>query len=79
MMGGPGVAVAEQHGDHEYVPGELQREVGADENVTAGGLDCGQDRIEMEGADHLRDCIRQVLALGARHQVPHRLRSGRSL
>jgi hypothetical protein len=37
VVRGSGVAVTE-HRDHEYVPGELQREVGADEHVTAGGL-----------------------------------------
>jgi hypothetical protein len=47
-VGGLGVAVAEQHGDDEDVPGELQGEVGADEDVVAGRLDRGQDRLELK-------------------------------
>jgi hypothetical protein len=69
VVGGAGVAVAEQHGDHEYVPGELQREVGSDEDVTAGCLDSGQDRVELEVADQLGDRVRRVLARRRRSRV----------
>jgi hypothetical protein len=45
---GSGVAVAEQHGDHEDVPGQLQREVAAGEDAPARCLDRGEDRVELE-------------------------------
>ena len=69
MMVGPGVAVAEQHGDHKYVPGKLKREVGADEDVAADCLDCGQDRIETERADQLVYGVLRFPGLRAGWQV----------
>jgi hypothetical protein len=45
------------------VPGELQGQVGADEDVVAGRLDRGQDRLELEGADQFGDRVRRRLVL----------------
>lgn len=59
----PGVAVAQQHGDHEDVPDELQGEVRADEDVAASRLDCGQDRVEPEAVDQFGYRVRGVLTL----------------
>lgn len=60
---GSGVAAAEQHGDHEDVPSQLQREVGAGEDAAASCLDRGEDRVEPEAGHDPGHCLGGVLAL----------------
>ncbi|MFJ7280834.1 hypothetical protein ACIQVZ_41090, partial [Kitasatospora sp. NPDC098663] len=48
VVAGAGFLVAQDHGRDEQVPGQLQGEVGADQQVLAGGLERGEDGVEAE-------------------------------
>jgi hypothetical protein len=76
MVRGPRVLVAEQHGHLKHVPGELQCQVRAYEDVAARYLDRGQNRVEPEVADQLGYRIRRWLALAPLSSGPGPARLG---